>query len=361
MTQIAEATIGVPVKVVEVEKTGSATSRLGLPKTLAVDGAMRKARVGDVVVVRALTDSATYNQLELPSGRLAKINPGDIIAGVLGSRRALKGFVGDVPGTVAAGDELHLLNMGGVIGRCTGHHSSLSDAIRVEVLGLVHDEDGRVRNIADTALPPSDSLGETAPLVIVAGACMNSGKTFAATEFVRQATRQGLRVAAAKLSGVACLRDTLHMADHGAVATASFLDCGLPSTVGVGDLSPVAKAIINKLNESAPDLIVIELGDGILGGYSVDSVFDDAELRAATSALVFCASDYVSVWGGIELFRRRGLTVDLVAGSVTDSQMGEDYIEEYFGVPAGNAKRNGARLFDLIKFKVQGSKFKDVA
>ncbi|HVF29273.1 MAG TPA: hypothetical protein VM943_13585, partial [Pyrinomonadaceae bacterium] len=61
---------------------------------------------------------------------------------------------------------------------------------------------------------------------------------------------------------------------------------------------------------------------------------------------------YVSVWGGIELFRRRGLTVDLVAGSVTDSQMGEDYIEEHFGVPAGNAKRNGVRLFELIKSKV---------
>jgi hypothetical protein len=42
-----------------------------------------------------------------------------------------------------------------------------------------------------------------------------------------------------------------------------------------------------------PDLIVIELGDGILGGYSVDTVFDDLEIREATAALVFCASDYV--------------------------------------------------------------------
>ena len=93
----------------------------------------------------------------------------------------------------------------------------------------------------------------------------------------------------------------MNMADHGAVATASFLDCGLPSTVDVGDLAPTAKAIIARLNESTPDLIVIELGDGILGGYSVDSVFDDAEIREATAALVFCASDYVGAWGGIEL------------------------------------------------------------
>jgi hypothetical protein len=347
----AYETVG--VKVVEADKIGSVLSGLGLQRTLAVVGARRRVRAGDVVAVRALTDSATYNQLELPTGRLAKINPGEVLAGALGSRRALKGFVGDVPEELAAGDRLHLLNMGGVIGCCKGHHSSLSDAIEVEVLGFVVGEAGEVRNIADGALSLRDSLPEPcAPLVIVAGACMNSGKTFAATEVVRQATRAGLRVAAAKLSGVAALRDTLNMADHGAVATASFLDCGLPSTVGVGDLAPVAKAIIAKLNESSPDLVVVELGDGILGGYSVESVFDDEELRRATAALVFCASDYVGAWGGIELLGRRGIGVDVVAGSVTDSRMGEEYVVREFGVPAGNAKRDGARLFELIRKKV---------
>ncbi|MDX6269419.1 MAG: hypothetical protein QOD28_642 [Acidobacteriota bacterium] len=356
MTNITEQLEGVAVKVVEADKIGSATSPLDLSKTLAVVTERERVRAGDVVVVRALTESATYNQLELVTGRLAKINQGDVLAGVLGSRRALKGFVGDVPETVAAGDELHLLNMGGVIGLCTGHHSSLSDAIRVEVIGLVYDEAARVRNIGDAALPLRGQLGASAPLVVIAGACMNSGKTFAATELIRRATAAGLRVAAGKLSGVAALRDTLNMADHGAVATASFLDCGLPSTVGVGDLAPVAKSIVGKLNESAPDMIVIELGDGILGGYSVESVFDDAELRGAMAALVYCASDYVGAWGGIELLKRRGLTVDLVAGSVTDSQMGEDYIEREFAVAAGNARRDGARMFELIKDKISGFK-----
>src|ERR687889_513501 len=271
---------GLKVTVVEADKIGSVVSGLGLQRTLAAVGGRRAARVGDVVVVRALTDSATYNQLELPTGRLAKINPGDVLVGALGSRRALKGFVGDVPEELSAGERLHLLNMGGVIGCCKGHHSSLSDAIEVEVLGFVVGEGQEVRSISDAALPLRESLPEgCAPLVLVAGACMNSGKTFAATEVVRQATRAGMRVAAAKLSGVAALRDTLNMADQGAVATASFLDCGLPSTVDAGDLAPVAKSIIARLNESAPDMIVIELGDGILGGYSVDSVFADEELR----------------------------------------------------------------------------------
>src|SRR5438876_3115787 len=340
------------ISVIEVDKIGSATSPLNLSRSLSVVGKNGAARAGDVVVVRVLTDNATYNMLELPTGRLAKVNPGDLIVGVLGRRRALKGFVGDVPPTVEKGDELHLLNLGGVIGSCTGHHSSLDDAIKVEVIGLTCNVGGAVRNIADVGLSLRETLGQTAPLVVIAGACMNSGKTYAATEIIQQATRAGLRVAAAKLSGIACLRDTLNMADHGAIATASFLDCGLPSTVGAENLASIAKTIIARLNESAPDLIVIELGDGILGGYSVESVFEDAELREAMTTLVFCASDYVGAWGGIELFRRRGINVDLVAGSVTDSQMGEDYIEREFKVPAANVRRNGAKLFEIVKEKV---------
>lgn len=341
------------INVIDVDKLGSATSPLGLTKTVALVSATAAPKAGDVIVVRALTDSATYNLLELPTGRLAKINPGDLLLGVLGRRRALKGFVGDVPQTVNSGDQLHLLNMGGVMGRCTGHHSSLGEAIKLEVIGLACDEDGKVLNIADACLPAQTHLGETAPIVMIAGTSMNSGKTYAATELIKQATRAGLRVAAGKLSGVACLRDTLNMSDHGAIATASFLDCGLPSTVDVADLAPTAKAIIAKLNEANPDLIVIELGDGILGGYSVDTIFSDVELLEATAALVFCASDYVGAWGGIELLRQRGVEVAVISGSVTDSRMGEEYVKEQFGVPAANARREGAALFNLVIGKVQ--------
>src|SRR5918911_3350443 len=173
MTKEVDAINNVTVKVVEADKIGSAASLLNLPKTVAVVGSTACPRAGDVVVVRALTDSATYNQLELPTGRMAKINPGDVLVGVLGSRRALKGFVGDVPEAVAAGDELHLLNMGGVIGCCTGHHSSLSDAIRLQVKGLVCDETGQVLNIANAALPLKASLAATAPIVMIAGTSMN--------------------------------------------------------------------------------------------------------------------------------------------------------------------------------------------
>ena len=239
--------------------------------------------------------------------------------------------------------------MGGVIGVCKGHHSSLSDAIEVEILGIGANENGEVLNIGDNALKPTDFLEKSAPIVIVAGTCMNSGKTVATTEIIKQAHHAGLKVAGAKMSGVAALRDTLNMEDHGAFVTASFLDCGLPSTVDYGDLSPVAKAILNHLNSLSPDLIVVELGDGIVGGYAVDSVLKDAEIKQAMSSFVFCAGDYVGVFGGMAVLKTLGIQIDVVAGSVTDSQMGEDFVQNEYGLNAGNARRDGLRLFELIK------------
>ena len=376
------------MQILEADKIGSATSPLKLTKTVSVIDENDAPKAGDVVVVKALSESVTYGNLELPNGRLAKINRGDVLFGVLGKRRALKGFVGDVPDKIKTGDKLNLLNMGGVIGVCKGHHSSLSDAIEVEVLGIAVSEppalagdltsanetdvendatlvrarserslqpgrialQSKVLNIADNSLKPTDKLNASAPIVIVAGTCMNSGKTVAATEIIKQAHHAGLKVAGAKMSGVAALRDTLNMQDSGAEWTASFLDCGLPSTVDYGDLSPVAKAILNHLNSFEPDLIVVELGDGIVGGYAVDSVLKDAEIKNAISSFVFCAGDYVGVIGGIAVVKNLGLEIDVIAGSVTDSQMGEDFVEENYGIKAGNARRDGKRLFELIDF-----------
>jgi hypothetical protein len=85
----------------------------------------------------------------------------------------------------------------------------------------------------------------------------------------------------------------------------------------------------------------------------------DEEIKNATSTFVFCASDYVGVIGGIEVLKCFGITIDVIAGSVTDSQAGEDFIVQNFGIKAGNARRNGLGLFELLdletrKFETRG-------
>ncbi|MBI4501852.1 MAG: hypothetical protein HY700_11900 [Gemmatimonadetes bacterium] len=308
-------------------------------------------RSGDIIVVEALEEKRVYDQLELISGRLAHISKDDVIAGTLGSRRALKGFVGHCPDRVHAGDVLNVLNMGGVIGVATSANQDYGHPLRVKVLGL-GVRDGKVMNIAEGAIPPAEHLTCTLPLIVVAGTCMAAGKTRAACEIIAWLNqKRDLKLGAVKLSGVAALRDTLNMEDHGAVESLSFLDAGQPSTAGFSDLAPMAKGLLNALGEKPLDAIVVEMGDGIIGGYGVESFYRDPELRQAISSHVMCANDLVGAWGARELARSFGREIDIMSGPATDNLVGERYVEDELGIPAANARTAGERLADLVALK----------
>jgi hypothetical protein len=329
-----------------LDKIASSTARLALLREVEISPHI-EAKEGNVLAVRALMEKSVYDRLELTSGRMAKINRGDVIAGTLGFRRALKGFVGVVPETIHVGDTIHVLNLGGVLGLCVGKNPDLGPPLEVEVLGAIV-QDGKALNIAQNALPPLDSLPECPPLVVVAGTCMSAGKTAAASEIVKRFANAGNRVAAAKLSGVACLKDTLDMEDHGAFATLSFLDCGLPSTAHVTDLAPYARAILAELAAKKPDVIVVEMGDGILGDYRVGTFFSDPDLMRATKAVVMCANDLVAAWGAQRLMEEWRIPITVVSGPVTDNQTGTEYISQQMKLPAANAKTDGRTLFGIV-------------
>lgn len=306
-----------------------------------------EAREGAVIVGRALNDNRVYGEVELPSGRPAKVVAGNLIAGVLGARRALHGYMGDVPERLEVGDEVHLLNMGGVLGVCEAPNLDLGPPIRIEVLGQAMRE-GALLNIADFTLPPCEALGEGPPIVLVFGTCMNSGKTFAAAEIIRLLTQRGLRIAAGKVSGVAARRDLLSMEDNGAFVSASFVDCGLPSTVNAKDLASVSRAVVAELDRHQPDLVLLELGDGIIGGYNTGSVLRDESLRERTRCRVLCANDLVGAWGACAILDPLGHRPTIASGPVTDNAVGTGYIESELGVNCANARNEPAALADAV-------------
>jgi hypothetical protein len=194
-----------------IHKIASSTLPCRLEREVEI-GSDIDARSGSVLVVRALQEKAVYDKVELVTGRMAKVSRDDVIAGALGCRRALRGFVGDVPESIRPGDRLHLLNLGGVLGQCTSRNLDIGEPLRVQVLGQAL-RNGEPLNIAEGALPPVTSQPEGPPLVIVAGTCMAAGKTLASCEIIRKLTSRGLRMCGAKPTGVACLRDTLNMMD----------------------------------------------------------------------------------------------------------------------------------------------------
>ncbi len=335
---------------VTVHKIASCTAGTIGGREVEIGGG-RPVRVGDVVVVEALEEKSVYDQLELITGRMAKISKGDVIVGALGERRALKGFCGHVPPAVRVGETINILNLGGVLGIATSANKDFGEPLKVKVLGVAV-RDGRTINIEEGATPPSETLECDKPIVLVAGTCMNAGKTRAACEIIARLNQRGYRLGAMKVSGVACLKDTLNMEDHGAVDSLSFLDAGYPSTAGFGDLAPMAKGLLNEMARKPVDAIVVELGDGIIGGYGVASIYRDAAIVKACKAHVMCANDLVAAWGAREQSLKLGRTIDVMSGPATDNEVGEKYVEEDLKIPAANARTRGQKLADLVAEKL---------
>ncbi len=326
---------------------------------LSLSAEPRVPRSGDLVLLR-VTDASGQSVVELPNGRMAAVRVGDLVVGVLGQRRALKGFVGDVPAHLAVGDELAILNLGGVMGELRGRQRGLPMPLGGTYVGSVL-MNGQIANLSQNAPATPAMFSPHVPLVLIGGTCMHAGKTSAAAEIIRRFAAGGKRVAAAKLTGVACKRDLLLMEDHGAIATMSFHDCGLPSTVDVPDMAAVARTIISTLQEEAPDVIVVELGDGLLGEYNVEPLFDDPALMAATAAIVVCANDFVGAWGAAAYLETRGVTIDVISGPTTDSLEAMRFVEARIGIPAANAALAGQKLFDLITEKIEVWQCKGIA
>jgi len=339
---------------VRLDRIASSTKNAGLTPEVIV-GDQIVAAEGYVLAVRILEDKATYNTIEDVTGRMLALRAGDVLAGTLGTRRALRGYAGVVPSHISVGDTIEVLNLGGILGQCTSANAEIGPPFKAEVLGAIlafpelGDRIGRPAHIKDHSVPPSDSLESAVPVVYVAGTCMNAGKTVAATELVRGLARSGLRVAAAKLTGVSLMRDALSMTDAGAVAALTFNDIGI-ATTHAGVTVATAKGIFNRLAGAKPDVIVAELGDGILGEYGVQDILHDAELMRVGAAYIMAAPDPVACWGAVELMRNEfDLPITVITGPATDNEVGQSYIQSGLGLPAHNARRDAAGLLGVVR------------
>ena len=172
---------------------------------------------------------------------------------------------------------------------------------------------------------------------------MNSGKTSAACRLVRQLAIRGKAVGACKLTGVSLRRDTLQMSDYGAKWAVSFTDAGIVSTSSETAVT-VAHGLVRHLAQAGAEVIVAELGDGILGDYGVAPILADRELMDLSAAIIMCANDPVAAWGAKQVMAQRfGLAIDVVSGPTTDNLVGTRFVKSELGLAAINARTHGRR------------------
>lgn len=310
---------------------------------------------GILIAVRVLNNKTRYNQLELTSGRMAKVNQGDVIVGALGHRKALRGYSGYLPDELEVGSSVQVLNTGGVLGICDSANPDVGAPFDCEVLGTVlhfpylGERIGVPARIGARALDSEMKIEcRGIPVIAIAGTCMDSGKTAAACAIVSRLRHLGLNIAACKATGVSLRRDILAMEDAGAFATMIFSDLGIVTTTAENGPA-LTRSLLSGLAEFDPDVIVIELGDGLLGAYGVEAILHDRTISDVLTAVILCANDPVAAWGGTRILREQfDITPALITGPATDNAVGIDQITDRLSLPAINALTNGVALGDAI-------------
>lgn len=343
------------MKTVVVDKIASVTQALNLGRELRVATHDIPCEEGVVLVVEILNNKSTYNALELTSGRMAKAAKGDVIVGALGTRQALFGYSGRLPSAVQEGDVVQVLNIGGVLGVVDSINPEKGEPFDARVIGVVlqfpylGERIGVPARVGYRPLNLQAQLdARGVPIVALVGTCMEAGKTAAACAVIARMRHRGLNVHAFKATGVSLRRDILAMEDAGARRSMIFTDLGVVTTTA--QTAPaITRALLTEMSQGEPDVIVCELGDGILGAYGVEAILASADIRGALTSVVLSANDPVAAWGGVKLLRERfGVEPTAVTGPATDNEVGVQIIREQCSAPGFNAITNGAALGDCI-------------
>lgn len=299
-----------------------------------VSGPGLRARSGDVTLAKVV-EIGQHPAIEGPGSRRALLFPGDEILVAYGNRYAPDQFEAEVPADLGV---THLVAAGGVAGQMLSRHSKMAHPTVIEPLGLLERE-GSIVNLAsyaphrlrNGALAPSASRP---PVVSVIGTSMDSGKTTTAGALIRGLTAAGLRVAAGKVTGTGAGRDAWLFADSGAVLVLDFTDFGYPSTYQLTyeELRALFIGIVGTLGQSQPDVVILEVADGVLQEETArllaDPLFGDF-----VQTVVFTAVDAVGAFAGVRLLGELGIRVAAVSGVVTSSPLASREAEVAAKIP----------------------------
>ena len=171
-----------------------------------------------------------------------------------------------------------------------------------------------------------------APIVLIVGTSMSSGKTMSGRIIVHLLSQMGLRVVGTKLTGAARYRDMLSFSDAGASAIYDFVDAGLPSSAVEEDTYRKALPyLLSLIAAERPDVVVAEAGASPLepynGAVAKEMIRDNVRFK------LLCAQDPYAVVGVQQAFQR---SPDLVAGGAANTDAAIALVKKLTGLPALN-------------------------
>lgn len=290
----------------------------------------RAPRAGDLVLAR-IDRLRQHARIELPSGRRAYLHVGDEVLLLYGNRYATDQFEARVPDDLGP---CHMVAAGGIAARMISRCSAVKPATEITPIGLLCDDKGEVVNLRRHCLPLQPLSCREVPVLAVVGTGMNAGKTTMMANAIYAFKQQGISVAAGKLTGTAAGPDSWKYRDAGAVAVLDFTDFGMASSFGesLARLKAAAQSIVASLQQQQPDLIMLELADGLLQTETAQ-LMQDAELQRLVDGWLLAATDAIGVTAGAQLMRTIGCPVVAVGGLFTRSSLLEQEVKHSCGLP----------------------------
>ena len=301
---------------IQVDVQSSATRRVAIHSLQETDPTQRQNPApGDVVIAR-VGRLGWHRVIELASGEEHSISPGETAAVVLGSRYATCEFDGAIPRSLVEGDDLHLLNVGGVAGHIKRATSSLNNPTTLRYMGTAVDETNSVLSTFSGALEPREE--SRLDVLLVIGTAMDSGKTTLASRAIELLVGAGFRVGGAKLTGTSRMKDIYRMQRAGAVAVCDFLDAGYPSTYGAttDELERIFTALMTYLKDQGADMMVLEVADSVFQP-ETEAVLSSPVIMDRIKMIIGAASDSMAAYGMYAYLKEtHGVAPDFISGII---------------------------------------------
>ncbi|MCA9407553.1 MAG: hypothetical protein KC733_02600 [Candidatus Omnitrophica bacterium] len=307
-------------------------------------------QAGDVVfgIVRRIGE---HSSLENKSGRIHMIHNGSMGIFVFGNRYAPDFYEGLVPEQYIP--EVDLLARSGLIGIMKTKNSMRKDPTKIEILGYVCSNNGKVINTCEYSIIDPKSCEKKYPrskMILVCGTSMNSGKSIAAVSCCWALSTLGFTVRAAKVTGTASLKDILTMNDAGAEHYADFTFLGHPSTYKLGKEKLIE--VFNKLDlkyaNNSKNYWVVEFADGIIQPETA-ILLESEEVKSRIHRLIFCASDAFGAIGGLRILKERfNLRPHAVSGVCSSSPLHIRELAQFTDIPVFNSINADLKLLEKI-------------
>jgi len=275
-------------------------------------------RANDILVAQ-IVNIGRHTRLDLRDTSKSTLFHGDLVGLSFSPRYATGQFTAVVPETL---DEVHFVCAGGVCGQVTSIPADMKQPTLLRPLGYLTDERGTRVSLADYALPSGTVRTNSTKVICVVGSAMDSGKTTAAYSLINGLSRSGLIVGAAKITGTASAKDLVCFKSAGAVRVRDFTHAGYASTadLNAAQLEDIADRIMCDLMLDQPDVIVLEIADGVTQ-HETMLLLDMFAARQTLDRMIYTCNDALGVEAGVDRLAARGLPICAVSGTVTRSSL----------------------------------------